>query len=95
MRCLLTIVIHVIVFVALRYINIIMIFLNGIGPYYKYSFYDYLPSLLIQIGYIIFVIIRNKSSKKEILIYGFITFLLILLYVGSHFGIIPHEFVPK
>jgi len=86
------VILNILGFIALRYLNIFAFFLSGIGSDYEYSFFDYLVVLLIQIGWITFLMIRSKENKKFKYLASII--LLFMLYLFGHWSILPHYIVP-
>lgn len=87
---------NIIIFVLLRYINILIIFLNGIGPGETYSIFDYLPALLIQclvVAYLYFRSVR-KNKKSGLIKYLLTIFILFILFFARHFDLIPQSILP-
>ena len=88
-------ILNIIIFVVLRYVSIIIIFLNGIGPYAKYSIWDYVPAFLFQVSFIAYLIIKNKGQKQKVIFYFIVIIQLTLLMIGSHFRLISNHIIPS
>lgn len=97
-RLVLGLVINVIGFVVLRYINIFLLFLKGIGPNPKYSIYDYLPAFLLQIVIVLLFAYKDKRRKTlkslNVVMYVLILISVFILFIGSHLRWIPHSLIP-
>jgi len=96
MKYFLQFIIQIIIFILLRYLSAVYIFLQGVGPSMEYSIWDYVPALLIQVILILFLILRAKrrNEVKVIILYIFVIVVLILLFLGRHFNLIPQVIVP-
>lgn len=89
---------NVIVFIVLRYLNILFLFLKGIDKDAAYSMSDYFPSLFFQILLIMVLGFLDKK-KGRLDLTSFIMYILLLittclLFIGSHFRWIPHSIIP-
>lgn len=87
--------INIAIFIGLRYLNILHLFLRGkMGNNYQYSFWDYLPSFLIQV--LILLLYNRFSDKKNHDNYTVVLSILTItfLYLLSHFRVIPNSVIP-
>jgi hypothetical protein len=94
MKNILLFILNIVVFILLRYITILIIFLNGIGPHAKYSFWDYIPVFLLQSTFLIYFLIKKKKQKQKVLFYSITLVALTLLFLGSHLRLIPSKIIP-
>ena len=90
------IVANIIILIIVRYINIIVIFLDGIGPEAKYSIFDYLPALIIQCLVVVYLYFRNgrKNEKTKNIKYFLTIVIIIVFFFAGHFGLLPQSILP-
>jgi len=97
-RLVLGLVVNIIGFVVLRYINIFLLFLKGIGPDSKYSIYDFVPALLLQIVIVLLFAYKDKRRKTlkglNSVMYVLILISVFTLFIASHLRWIPHSLIP-
>jgi|GEM_PF-4624126 len=94
-KTLIYLIFNVIIFIILRYFNILLGFLAGFGsaPYYQKWYVNliHLPSLFVHIT-ILLIIFLKKDNK----VYLFISLILLVLFLFSHFKWIDnHWFLPR
>jgi hypothetical protein len=96
MKLALKFILQIIIFVSLRYLTGLFFLLRGIGPYDKYSFWDYIPVLFFQIGLLIILILKHlrKKENKEIILYTIVIIVLIFMFLGGHLKFLPRSIIP-
>ncbi len=85
------ILINIITFICCRYFFGIMIILNKTGPNFTYSFWDYVPPLLGQIMVLMYIYFKQKKRRFAVII---TILILIGLFLGGHFDVLPNILAP-
>lgn len=81
-------------FSIFRNVNIILIFLRGIGPDYEYKFFVYIPSLIFNIVVLTLMSLVIEDKKKRMKVYLVGLFIFFALYILAHYQFIPDWLVP-
>lgn len=94
----LIVVFNIAIFILIRYVNIISIFLKGgFGNNYVDSDWKYFPAYLFQVIVLLVLIVYKfkKGSKRASYIYLICILVITLLFVLSKYGIVSDSIIPQ